>query len=216
MPLDTAHTSAEILKTNMALKPELFEAIEGTALFYPGCGQDLALPIQLFAPAVSDFYFVDIRKPRRPEFPRIAEPRPNGRHSVSTDTFLHNESNCEFHVHRWQRRGEEAITRLPRLGVFFFRGDHPVNGEGSSGVLWLGGELFSKILTLLVPGGLVVTDGSNPGPGGPAHLSDFYCNREIGEGAMGAAVPFDYQGRRFTCVGYVGERYGPTLVWRAA
>lgn len=201
-------------ETVMSLQPELLGAIADTALFYPGCGQDLTLPIQLFASAVSDFYFVDIRKPRRPDLHDIAEPKPESRQLLGSNTFLHRGSNREFRLHRWQGRGEEAIAELPNLGVFFFRGDHPVNGEGSSGVLWLGGELFSRILGLLVPRGLVVTDGSNPGPGGPAHLSDFTCKREIQDRATAAAVPFDYQGRKFTCVGYVGERYGPTLVWR--
>jgi hypothetical protein len=91
-----------------------------------------------------------------------------------------------------------------------------VNGEGSSGVLWLGGELFSRVLELLVPSGLVVTDGSNPGPGGPESLSQFYLNRKIRDGAVLEAVQFEYQGREFECVGYVGEKYGPTLVWRGA
>jgi hypothetical protein len=197
------------------LKPELLEPISGTSLFYPCCGEDLLLPIRLFASAVSNFYFVEIKKPRRPKLNDFAEPRPTSRRLAGTDTFLHRECNREFHLHRWQRRGEGAITELSNLGVFFFRGDHLVEGEGSSGVQWLGGELFPRILALLVSGGIVVTDGSNPGPGGPSHLSDVYCNSEIRGGATAVAVPFDYQGRRFNCVGYVGERYGPTLVWQA-
>jgi len=198
----------------MSLEPELLDAIADTALFYPGCGPDVMVPIQLFASVVSDFFFVDIKRPRCPALRDIAKRKPKNGALATTDAFLHRVSNREFRIHRWERRGEEAIAELPRLGVFFFRGDNPVDGEGSSGVLWLGGELFSKILTLLVPGGLVVTDGSNPGPRGPVHLSDFYHNREIRDGAIRAAVPFDYDGRNFTCVGYVGERYGPTLVWR--
>jgi len=38
------------------LAPEVLKAIVDTALFYPCCGQDLDLPIQLFASAVSDFF----------------------------------------------------------------------------------------------------------------------------------------------------------------
>ena len=41
------------------------QPIEGTALFYPCCGQDLETPIRLFASVAAAFYFVDIRKPSR-------------------------------------------------------------------------------------------------------------------------------------------------------
>lgn len=200
----------------VTLEPGCLEAIADTALFYPCCGQDLGLPIRLFASTLSDFYFVDIRKPRRPELYDFAELKPKSRVLPGTDTLLHRASGREFRLHRWQRRGEEVLSEIPKLGVFFFRGDNPVNGEGSSGVLWLGGELFSRVLALLIPGGLVVTDGSNPGPAGPAHLSDFYHNEQIRDGATSAAVPFDYRERKFSCVGYVGEKNGPTLIWRAA
>ena len=84
-----------------------------------------------------------------------------------------------------------------------------MNGEGFSGVLWLGGELFARVLDLLVPGGLVVTDGSSYGPGGPQHLSDFNHNAQIRDGAVSAAVAFSYRGRDFTCVDYVGEKMAP-------
>ena len=108
------------------------------------------------------------------------------------------------------------LDKLPKLGVFFFRGDNPVHGEGSSGILWLGGDLFSRVLKLLIPGGLVVTDGSNPGPHGPKPLSAFYRKRNIGPRAIEKAVPFEYQDRRFTCIGYAGEKNGPTLIWHVA
>lgn len=108
------------------------------------------------------------------------------------------------------------LDELPELGVFFFRGDNPVEGENSSCVLWLGGDLFSRVLTRLVVGGLVVTDGSNPGPNGPKRLGDFYHNRMVGSAASSVALPFDYGGRKFTCVGYAGEKNGPTLIWQVA
>jgi hypothetical protein len=201
----------------MTLEPDVLKGIAGTALFYPCCGQDLELSIRLFASAVSDFYFVDIRRPRRPELHDIAQFKSTVRRSsAGADTFVHLASEHEFRLHRWQRCGEDVLQELPKLGVFFFRGDNPVDGEGSSGVLWLGGELFWHILALLVPGGLVVTDGSNPGPYGPKHLSDFYHNRDIRDRATSAAAPFDYRGRRFTCVGYAGEKNGPTLIWQVA
>lgn len=200
----------------MILEPEYLLKVNDTALFYPCSGNDLELPIRLFGSAITDFYFADIRKPRLPDLHGIAAIKSRGRPSAPRDILRHQDSGHEFRLHRVQRRAEEMIAELPKLGVFFFRGDNPHDGEGSSGILWLGEELFSRILDRLIPGGLVVTDGSNPGPGGPEHLSDFYHNREIRDGAISAAIPFDYLGRRFTCVGYVGEMYGPTLVWQVA
>jgi hypothetical protein len=67
-----------------------------------------------------------------------------------------------------------------------------------------------------VPGGLVVTDGSNCGHNGPTHLSKFYHNHQIQDRAMKEADPFCYHDRKFTCVVYIGEKYGPTLVWQVA
>ena len=160
--------------------------------------------------------FVDIRKPRSPELHDVAQPKLPARRSGEADAFVHLGSGHNFRLHRRQDRAEAVLHELPKLGVFFFRGDNPVHGEGSSGVLWLGGDLFSRVLTLLVPGGLVVTDGSNPGSNGPKHLSDFYHNRNVGRAATSVAVPFEYRGRSFTCIGYAGEKNGPTLIWRAA
>jgi hypothetical protein len=39
---------------------ESLKAVEGTTLFYPCSGADLAVPIRLFSPAVSEFWFVDL------------------------------------------------------------------------------------------------------------------------------------------------------------
>jgi hypothetical protein len=196
------------------LPSEVLAPIRHSVLFYPCSGQDLNAPIKLFAPAVSSFIFVDIRRPRRPDLAGFARPLSKPRQAGGPDEFVHTDSGHEFRLHRIRNRAEEILDELPEIGVFFFRGDNPVNGEGSSGVLWLGGILFSRVLRLLIPGGLVVTDGSNPGPGGPSHLSDFYHNRNVRDSAMSAARAFEYEGRHFRCVGYVGEKNGPTLVWQ--
>lgn len=197
------------------LKSEYLEPLAGTALFYPCCGRDLKVPLELFASVLSDFYFVDLHcRPPLPKLPAGTELKLESQSDAAADICVDRRSNREFRLHRWQRRGEDVLAELPNLGVFFFRGDNPVNGEGSSGVLWLGSDLFSRVLTRLVSGGLVVTDGSNPGPHGPTHLSDFYHDRTIRDGAVATAVPFDYLERKFACIGYVGMKYGPTLVWR--
>lgn len=200
----------------MQVESHYLTDISGTALFYPCCGRDLELPLRLFASVISNFYFVDIRRPPRPQLVDIANPAPRSYLRSGGEAFLHLSVHNEFRIHRWKSRGEEALSEIPKLGVFFHRGDTLANGEGSSGVPWLGRALFSIVLAKLVPGGLVVTDGSNRGRDGPRQLAQFHRNAQIKGGAVDAAFPFYYQDRRFTCLAYVGEKYGPTLIWRVA
>lgn len=194
-------------------RSEMLEPIRETALFYPCCGSDLMVPIRLFSSVISDFYLVDVRRPPQPDLSEFATVRPERGSDRFVTEFTHQLTGHPFRLHRRQQDAQAILHELPPLGVFFFRGDNPVCGEGSSGVLWLGDALFSRVLTLLVPGGFVITDGSSPGPNGPKHLSDFYHDRQVGPSAVSRSVPFRYRGRTFSCVGYAGERYGPTLVW---
>ena len=53
------------------LHPSVLEPITGTALFYPCCGDDLQLPIDLFGHALADFYFADTRTPRWRRLARV-------------------------------------------------------------------------------------------------------------------------------------------------
>ena len=135
---------------------------------------------------------------------------------MDADRFRHRISGNEFDLYRWGRRGEDAFEDIPRLGVFFHRGDTLANGEGSSGVPWLGSEWLTHILVKLVPGGFLVTDGSNSPTDGPSEFRAFHGNQTIGSRAVDEAKPFEFRGRFLSCVGYAGERYGPTLIWRAA
>jgi hypothetical protein len=201
-------------KSGDAIDPVILAPIHDKALFYPCCGNDLELPVRLFATAISDFYFVDIKKAGRPSLHEIAVLK--SKKSNNTDEFEHNASRRVFRVHRLQQRAEDFLDHLPKLGVLFFRGDNPHDGEGSSGALWLGGELFRCILDLLVPGAIVATDGSNSDPIGPVGLSKFYHDNNIGKKAKSIADPFKYGGRSFKCIGYAGEKYGPTLIWHVA
>ena len=60
-----------------------------------------------------------------------------------------------------------------------------------SGVPWLGREwLAEESLAKLVPGGFLVTDGSNRPIDGPEALSGFHGNRTIGRGAVVNAKAF--------------------------
>ena len=197
------------------MNPAQLQLIEGAALFYPCCGQDLETPIRLFASAIAEFHFADVRRPRRLGH-AVADPLSvQGGRITGRDRFRDRASRAEFDVYRLERRGEDAFAEIRPLGVFFHRGDTLAKGEGSSGVPWLGREWLGKILGTLVPGGFVVTDGSNRPMDGPPELSEFHGNREIGARAVGQARPFELAGRTLSCVGYAGERRGPTLIWQA-
>lgn len=204
------------LRDEMTIDPTQLQPIAGSALLYPCCGEDLGTPMRLFASAVSAFHFADIRRPRRPtgsdaELLRVLQRRP-----VAHDQFRDRASGNEFDLYRWEQRGEDVFTEVHPLGVFFHRGDTLANGEGSSGVPWLGREWLTKILGKLVHGGFLVTDGSNRSEDGPPQLSDFHANREIGVRAVRMTRAFEFAGRSLSCVGYAGDRYGPTLIWQAA
>ena len=79
-----------------AVAPDALAAIVDTGLFYPCCGQDLDVPILLFASTVSDFYFVDLRKPRRPDIHDVARLKPSDRQINHADAFVHLASGRDF------------------------------------------------------------------------------------------------------------------------
>jgi hypothetical protein len=198
------------------MDPVQLKHIEGAALFYPCCGSDFDTPLKLFASAVEAFYFVDVHRPRRLAAPLPGLERIPRRRSTAGQRFRHQESGNEFDLYQWQCRGEEAFEEVQKIGVFFHRGDTLANGEGSSGVPWLGRDWLTRILSKLVPHGFLVTDGSNLPPDGPPQLGLFHGNRTIGPEAVTNAQSFEFAGRILSCVWYAGERYGPTLVWQAA
>ncbi|MDD5368145.1 MAG: hypothetical protein PHQ40_03590 [Anaerolineaceae bacterium] len=81
--------------------------------------------------------------------------------------------------------------------------------------------LIYEVLEKTVDGGLIVTDGSMMElpiyPHNPyAELARFHCkNDSRGEQASDLMEPFiDLLGNQFTCIGYLGEGYGPTLIWK--
>jgi hypothetical protein len=138
---------------------------------------------------------------------------------IRTESYLHRESNHQIRIHRHRRRGPTAMREIGRLGVFFYRG---CSTEGSS-TFWLTSKKYGgigqidEVLDRLIDGGLVVTDGSMcEGTGNPyRELCRFFGNREPGFNAVEQAETFqDDEDRTFRCVGYAGEKYGPTLVWQ--
>lgn len=137
-----------------------------------------------------------------------------------SETYHHNPSGREFQVIRSNDDARWAFDRLnDPLGVFFYRGDSL--GEGGSGILWNDAPLMERVMRKLVDGGLIVTDGSNPGEGSNRSVSrhaPLLSAREMRTadhalGMIGSSFK-NFVGRRLTCIGYAGQRYGPTLIWQ--
>jgi hypothetical protein len=139
-----------------------------------------------------------------------------------TEAYVHKASGQEIHLHFCRRRGPTAMRKyINDVGVFFFRG---CSNEGSS-TLWLTANVngrkgqIEEMLEKLVDGGLIVTDGSMcEGDSNPyRELRRFCGDSTIGARAVELVNSFeDPQGRRFCCVGYAGEKYGPTLIWQVS
>lgn len=152
---------------------------------------------------------------------------------ILTETYLHRRTGREIRVNRHRRRGPSALRKqIEQLGVFFYRGDS--EGEGGSGTHWLTVRewhrrrgrrrswLVHEMLDKLIDGGLLVTDGGMClGEHNPyRELRRHRCNSTIGrQEAIEKAKPFtDDQGRRFCCIGCLGQHrhrtYGPAMVWQ--
>jgi hypothetical protein len=230
---------------------ESLKAVEGTTLFYPCSGNDLVVPLRLFSPTVSEFWFVDVNyfrddmdylwegKPAdqvtpvlladddyeliqkmidgpptaREEMRTIPSTRREYRYlepCVLTETYRHRLTGKTVKVHRRRGFGECAFDKvISSLGVFFYRRDS--DGESGSGYHWLWPQALRSVLRKLVSGGLIVTDGSQHDSRKYQKLWQFH-NTKVGKEAMQLAKAFTRDGCSFTCVGYAGQGYGPTLI----
>jgi hypothetical protein len=103
----------------------------------------------------------------------------------------------------------EALRHIDNISVFFFRRDGPHDGEGSSGVLWLGDLLLRRVVAKLEPGGLIVTDGAHMG--GVAEQSALWQAPNSG---LRDGTEFHVCGRRFIFDSEFCSSRSPTLVWR--
>lgn len=213
----------------------------GGVLYYPCCGTDVAEPLQLFGDRISTFHFSELRvraiPTKRIDDWRIVhhEAVDVGCRKISHGPMHNIERTRQVRVGRRHaitgQRGTrtiqiiwheydavQAFEEIDSIAVFFFRGDCPHEGEGSSGVLWLREPLFGKVLDKLLDGGLIVTDGSN-GYHPKTNHDHAPLWRDWNAKPMANSSPpsnFDYANRRFRCVGSVGHRYGPTYIWQVA
>jgi len=137
-----------------------------------------------------------------------------------TETYYHEVVDADFRVLRSNDDARRVFDKLPDpLGVFFYRGDSL--GEGGSGILWNDMPLMERVLRKLVNGGLLVTDGSNPGDAKrqsvgrhrPVLQAREMRSAEQGLDWIGCTFK-NTLGRRLTCIGYAGQRYGATLIWQ--
>lgn len=116
--------------------------------------------------------------------------------------------------------GQIALTeefKQRSLGVFMHRGDS--TGEGGSNVFFLAnikkryeplGNLFDKLADRLADRAMIISDGSNTSiPQLRVHRQATGCDAFSDHHGH----EFGFGGFRWCCVGWLGRRYGPTLVW---
>jgi hypothetical protein len=131
---------------------------------------------------------------------------------VLTETYRHLQTGKTVKVHRRRGFGEVAFYKLiSSLGVFFYRGDS--EGDGGSAYHWLWPQNLRTVLSKLISGGLLVTDGSNHDSRKYRELWKHH-HTKLRRKAMGLVKPFSRDGCSFACVGYAGQSYGPTLIWQ--
>lgn len=206
-------------------------------LFYPCCGADIANAINAFHPQVDCVHGADIRSDSLGHLraclgfvestrtkhafevecttPSIHAAR-NAPH-VTTPPFGELIEGCitvrrgrtlELTFHRYD--AVEALNQLNRIDVFFFRRDCPREGEGSSGLPFLGDTLFSRVVHRLSKNGLIVTDGAHMSGGGTQAALWTAPHEQAPVGQYFTAF-----GRSFVCERALISDRTPTLVWRA-
>jgi len=211
-------------------------------LFYPCAGEDIVEPIMTFLPYIDEFWFVDLNEFDveellanheitflQREYRTIAGHclrNKNRPFLLTNHCFVceHIPTESEFKINYCNGRDAgyhafRAVVKDPgkKLSVFYYRGDSP--GGGGSDFRWLEKKMLRYVLAEIEPGGLLVTDGSNALPQlatfcSKSKYNDLPLAYENGEDAATRSEPFGYRAWNLTCVGYAGDRYGPTLAWR--
>ena len=220
-----------------SLSDEVLEPLQAGTLFYPSAGYDIATPIEIFSSRLNNFWFIDTIYGGEPLLREDSDYRPipgQSREKIKTgrtlkkhepfeikiyqETYERKQDQRRITVHQCKGRGYDAFRTLrtllksqqTQLSVFFYRGDSPTTGEGGSGFYWLKKPRLKDILEVLEDYGLIISDGSNA----IRELSTFHRSSGVESAAQERVQPFTFANRLFECVGYLGERYGPTLVWQ--
>lgn len=197
-------------------------------LFYPCCGSDTADAGKLFSPYVSEFHFADpFHPPMRASRAKAGPPRQaSPRRDLEThqlpgigNVVLGPCGSARFElegVAAYSHQKDGLLTLLEDLGplaVFFYRGDS--EGEGGSDQRWLMPVLFDVVLSRMMDGGVIYTDGSNGGgaflgeasPG--TYVTSLPVDAEVGQQLM-------YRDRLLRCV-YKGDKsswHHPEAAWQ--
>ena len=197
-------------------------------LFYPCCGTDTGDAATLFGPYVSELHFADpFCAPHRMagSVGRSELRRTKGQRGTSQilreigNVVTGASGHFQFSVKGCQAYGhmkDGLLTLLEDLGelaVFFYRRDS--EGEGGSDQRWLRPVLFDVLLSRMLDGGVIYTDGSNGGGAytGLApdddHVTSLPVDANVGD-------EMTYRNRVLRCV-YRGEATGwhhPEAAWQ--
>lgn len=123
---------------------DAMDNLELRTAFYPCCGEDSEIPLQILQPYVDRVIFCD-RSPCLIETYKAIEL--NVKAGLPKVRFI---SGCVADV----------LKMIQRIDVLFYRCDS--NGEGGSGVFVLGNWVLQKVINRMpCSGGLIITDGSN-------------------------------------------------------
>lgn len=224
------------------IDPKALDAIRGSALFYPGSGDDCLEPFKLFDSALAEYWFVDksyfVRDSADRAVPQMTldgwqlksvtiDGPPQATIEMRTDPetnrdypFLEPCTRRERYVSSvdgsqttiCRRRGYGQISISMVPDIGVFFHRGDSVGESGSGVWWLSKRRIGLVLDRLRDGGLIVTDGSLSNV---KQLSRIKNTQSSSEAAYGEAPSFVKWERLWTCVGWATERHGrPTLIWQ--
>lgn len=162
--------ASKLHQTQTASSPEGLNSLSDGVLFYPCAASDTKLVTDVFANLVASIYFCDVRHPKN----RVREHFFDSKlipfvGRVFTETYT------EILTLRHSLASSQGTIRycvgdsvhfflqsMKRISVFFYRRDSSSpDGEGGSGVLWLGPVLLDLVLSRVVNGGILCTDFSN-------------------------------------------------------
>jgi hypothetical protein len=201
-------------------------------LFYPSSGRDVDLPISTFMNDINEFWFVDrsyqIKKPffQGAKFNLRLESKNYeilaGKTLITQETFqvkirhenyIHTPTGRTITLKFCRARGYDLFRTVfkkhnKKISIFFHRGDSI--GEGGSNFYWLGKKMIKFVFDQLEDNALLVSDGSNA----TKKLSIFHNHNNVSKKLISNIQPITIGHQPLQCIGDLGERYGPTLVWK--